>query len=99
MVSTLKCAPAQANTRRRGAENLSSMSEPLTRVQRISKQVADSTGQLTILHDIEFTLRPQESVAIVGASGSGKSTLLSILAGLDVPTAGTVTLNGTDLFA
>src|SRR5688572_4752985 len=85
--------------RRRGAENLSSMSKPLISVQRISKQVADSTGTLTILHDIEFTLRPQESVAIVGASGSGKSTLLSILAGLDVPTAGTVMLNGTDIFA
>ena len=75
------------------------MSEPLINVQRISKQVADSTGTLTILHDIEFTLRPQESVAIVGASGSGKSTLLSILAGLDVPSAGTVRLNGTDIFA
>ncbi|HZF79720.1 MAG TPA: ABC transporter ATP-binding protein [Rubrivivax sp.] len=75
------------------------MSKSLISVQRISKQVADSTGVLTILHDIEFTLRAQESVAIVGASGSGKSTLLSILAGLDVPTAGTVLLNGTDIFA
>jgi putative ABC transport system ATP-binding protein len=75
------------------------MSNPLISVQRISKQVADSTGQLTILHDIDFTLRPQESVAIVGASGSGKSTLLSILAGLDVPSSGTVRLDGTDLFA
>ncbi len=40
----------------------------------------------------------RESVAIVGASGSGKSTLLSILAGLDVPTAGTVRLAGIDIF-
>ena len=74
------------------------MSEPLIDVQRVSKQVADSTGSLTILHNIEFQLRPRESVAIVGASGSGKSTLLSILAGLDVPTAGTVVVAGTDLF-
>ncbi len=74
------------------------MSEVLIDVQRISKQVADATGTLTILHDIEFQLRPRESVAIVGASGSGKSTLLSILAGLDVPTSGTVMLAGTDLF-
>jgi len=74
------------------------MSEALIDVQRVSKQVADATGTLIILHDIEFQLRPRESVAIVGASGSGKSTLLSILAGLDVPTSGTVIVAGTDLF-
>ncbi|MBK1690151.1 ABC transporter ATP-binding protein [Rubrivivax gelatinosus] len=75
------------------------MSDPIISVQRLSKQVADSTGTLTILHDIDFALFPRETVAIVGASGSGKSTLLAILAGLDTPTAGTVTLAGTDLFA
>ena len=75
------------------------MQEPIIEVQRISKQVADSTGTLTILHDIDFTLRAKESVAIVGASGSGKSTLLSIIAGLDVPSSGSVTLCGTDLFS
>ncbi len=75
------------------------MQEPIINVQRISKQVADSTGTLTILHDIDFTLRAKESVAIVGASGSGKSTLLSIIAGLDVPSSGSVTLCGTDLFS
>ena len=75
------------------------MSEPLIDVQRVSKQVADSTGTLTILHEIEFQLRPRESAAIVGASGSGKSTLLGLLAGLDVPSSGSVRMAGSDLFA
>jgi putative ABC transport system ATP-binding protein len=75
------------------------MSDSIITVEHLSKQVADATGTLTILHDINFALRERESVAIVGASGSGKSTLLSILAGLDLPTGGRVTLAGTDLFA
>jgi putative ABC transport system ATP-binding protein len=74
------------------------MSDPIIDVRKITKQVADATGTLTILHEVSFQLRPQESVAIVGASGSGKSTLLSILAGLDTPSTGTVVLGGTDLF-
>jgi len=61
--------------------------------------VTDATGTLTILHDIDFSLQAQESAAIVGASGSGKSTLLALMAGLDVPTTGTVRLDGIDLFA
>ncbi len=61
--------------------------------------MSDATGDLTILHDIDFQLRPRESAAIVGASGSGKSTLLSIIAGLDTPTQGTVRIAGEDLFA
>jgi putative ABC transport system ATP-binding protein len=75
------------------------MSEPIIAVERLSKRVQDSTGTLTILHDIDFTLQRQRSVAIVGASGSGKSTLLSIMAGLDTPSDGTVRLAGIDLFA
>ncbi|MDE1950867.1 MAG: ATP-binding cassette domain-containing protein, partial [Burkholderiales bacterium] len=76
------------------------MSEsPIIAVEGITKQVTDSTGTLTILHEIDFELRPRESVAIVGASGSGKSTLLSIVAGLDTPSSGRVLLAGTDLFS
>jgi putative ABC transport system ATP-binding protein len=75
------------------------MSEPIIEVQGVTKQVTDSTGSLTILHDIGFSLQPQQSAAIVGASGSGKSTLLSIIAGLDTPTTGRVRLAGADLFA
>ncbi len=75
------------------------MSEPIIAVDQVTKQVSDSTGTLTILHEISFTLQPRQSAAIVGASGSGKSTLLSIIAGLDTPSTGTVRLAGSDIFA
>jgi len=67
--------------------------------QGLGKSVSDSTGSLTILRDVDFSIAQGETVAIVGASGSGKSTLLSILAGLDTPSVGTVRIAGQDLFA
>lgn len=73
--------------------------QPLIAVEHLFKSVTDSSGTLDILRDIDFTLQPGETVAIVGASGSGKSTLLSILAGLDMPSRGTVRLQGQDIFA
>ena len=52
---------------------------------------------LRILHQISFVVAAGEAVAIVGSSGSGKSTLLGLLAGLDLPTSGTVRLAGQNL--
>ena len=54
---------------------------------------------LTIVEDASFEVGAGEAVAILGASGSGKSTLLGLLAGLDVPSAGRVWIDGEDLFA
>ena len=65
----------------------------------IGKVVKSGASDLVILRDIDLAVMPGEAVAIVGASGSGKSTLLALLAGLDVPTEGSVTLDGADLFA
>ena len=75
------------------------MPDVMIAVQHVFKSVTDSTGTLTILRDIDFTLNKGDTAAIVGASGSGKSTLLSIVAGLDTPTSGTVHIDGVDLFA
>lgn len=75
------------------------MTDPIIAVRHVTKRVTDSSGTLTILDDIDFSLQPRESAAIVGASGSGKSTLLSLMAGLDTPSEGTVVLAGEDLFA
>lgn len=52
---------------------------------------------LTVLKDVSLNVEPQGFVAIVGPSGSGKTTLLGLLAGLDRPTAGSVTLDGQNL--
>jgi putative ABC transport system ATP-binding protein len=72
---------------------------PAIEVAGLSKRVADASGELTILHDVDFTVQPAETLALVGASGSGKSTLLGLLAGLDTPSTGKVLLDGTDIFA
>jgi putative ABC transport system ATP-binding protein len=75
------------------------MSQPLLIVSHLHKTVRDATGELDILCDIDFSVSAGETLAIVGSSGSGKSTLLSLMAGLDVPSRGTVHLQGQDLFA
>jgi putative ABC transport system ATP-binding protein len=72
---------------------------PAIQVADLSKRVADASGELTILHSVDFTVHAAETLAIVGASGSGKSTLLGLLAGLDTPSSGKVLLDGVDIFA
>ena len=65
----------------------------------LGKQVESGGQPLVILHEVSFSVEPGDSLAILGASGSGKSTLLGLLAGLDVPSSGTVYLDGVDIFS
>ena len=67
-------------------------------VEHLSRRVRDADGWLSILEDVSFTIPSGTTAAIVGASGSGKSTLLGLLAGLDLPDAGRVTIGGQSLF-
>lgn len=75
------------------------VTRPIVQAERLSKQVPGEDGPLVILEEVDIAVAQGESVAILGASGSGKSTLLGILAGLDLPTAGRVWLDGKDLFS
>lgn len=60
------------------------------RVSHVSKRVASGSTDITILSDVNFTVKTGDSIAILGASGSGKTTLLTLLAGLDLPTSGDI---------
>jgi putative ABC transport system ATP-binding protein len=82
-----------------GAGPSRASTRPAIEVAGLSKRVADASGELTILHEVDFTVQPAETLALVGASGSGKSTLLGLLAGLDAPSTGKVVLDGIDIFA
>ena len=73
------------------------IAEPVLRAEKITKQVSSPEGTLTIVADVDLSIAPAETVAIIGASGAGKSTLLALLAGLDEPTSGRVWLDGKEL--
>lgn len=69
----------------------------MIRLRDIRVDVAPRGRRRTILELPELVIEPGERVAIVGPSGCGKTTLLSLIAGLRLPTAGTVTIAGQDL--
>ncbi len=66
-------------------------------VEHLGKTYTSGSKELTVLHDINFSIETGETFAIVGPSGSGKTTLLGLCAGLDYPDTGSVELCGTDL--
>ena len=68
-------------------------------VSRLSKRYATPRGPLTVLSEVSLALSPGDAAAVVGPSGSGKSTLLYIIGGLDLPSAGTVSLDGRNIHA
>lgn len=63
----------------------------------LTKEYPSGTQRLTVLREVSFEIPAGAFVSIVGPSGSGKTTLLGLLAGLDTPSGGTVTLDGVDL--
>ena len=73
------------------------MSNLILEVKNITKEVNSPEGLLTIVKDINLSVEQGKPVSLVGPSGSGKTTLLAIMAGLDLPTAGTVRLLGSQI--
>ena len=65
----------------------------------VSKTVQSGGQPLTILHPLDLDVPPGQWLAIVGPSGSGKSTLLGLIAGLDAPTSGEISIDGVDITA
>ena len=71
--------------------------EPYIRCQDLFKIYKRAELEVVALRGVDLTVQQGEVVAIIGASGSGKSTLLNVLAGLDRPSAGQVTVGSRDL--
>ncbi len=68
-------------------------------VEHLTKVYGGGATETRALDDVSFSIAEGEFCAIVGSSGSGKSTLLHLMGGVDRPTAGTVRLNGEDVYA
>jgi putative ABC transport system ATP-binding protein len=69
----------------------------VVRASGVRKEFPTAAGVVSVLEGVDLEVRRGETLAIIGESGSGKSTLLSLLAGLDVPTGGSIVVEGVDL--
>ena len=76
-----------------------SLNNHLIRFENVTKQFQEGDKTRAVLDELSTTIRAGEFVAIVGRSGSGKSTMLNLLAGLDLPTAGEIWIDGTHISA
>ena len=69
----------------------------MIQLANVSKVVTSGSEQLTILHSLDLSISRGQFVSVVGPSGSGKSTLLGLIAGLDAPSCGSISLDGHDI--
>jgi putative ABC transport system ATP-binding protein len=69
----------------------------LVQVEQVTKKFRKGDQEIVPLKDCSLEIEAQDFVSLMGASGSGKSTLLNLIAGIDRPTAGRITVAGTDI--
>lgn len=67
------------------------------KIRRVSKKYQVKGRQLDVLDNVDFTIKKREAVSIVGPSGCGKTTLIRMIAGLEMPTKGNITLKGKQI--
>jgi lipoprotein-releasing system ATP-binding protein len=70
---------------------------PILHCQQLGMVYTQGPSDVEVLHDINLNIDAAERIAIVGASGSGKSTLLHLLGGLDLPSKGSVWIDGQEM--
>src|ERR1700759_1813883 len=80
-------APARAGAR-------TNDTEAAVQITEVTKSFGKGSSEVVALDGVSLSVAPGEFVCLIGASGCGKSTLLSLVAGLDAPTAGTVSTGG-----
>ena len=69
----------------------------LVEIRRVTKEYRKGEQKITPLYEVSLDVGQGDFVSLMGASGSGKSTLLNLVAGIDRPTSGQISVNGTDI--
>ena len=68
-------------------------------LRRLTKLYREGQSERVVFRDVDASIRPGEIAVLVGRSGSGKSTLLNLISGIDLPTSGSVSVDGVDITA
>ncbi|AMW32113.1 putative ABC transport system ATP-binding protein [Fervidobacterium changbaicum] len=71
--------------------------EAIVKAENLSKIYGSGSSKVVALDSVNLEIKKGEIVAILGPSGSGKTTLLNLLAGLDIPTSGTIVIDGQEI--